>query len=224
VSALDVVIPTLNEGAGLARTIAALRGLDSRVIVCDGGSTDQTLAVARLAGAATVSSEPGRGRQLAAGAAVGTAPWLLFLHADTLLDDTGLDCLRRFVSEPRNGERAGYFRLRLASPARQARRVERLAGWRCRSLGLPYGDQGLVLARSFYQRLGGFRPMPLMEDVDLVRRIGRRRLVMLPADALTSARRYERDGWLKRPLLNLSCLALHFAGVPPGLLRDLYGR
>jgi len=78
----------------------------------------------------------------------------------------------RFVSEPANAVRAGYFRLRLDSPDPRARRVERLAAWRCRTFGLPYGDQGLLMARAFYRRLGGFHPLPLMEDVELVRRIG----------------------------------------------------
>src|SRR5262249_6449201 len=105
---------------------------------------------------------------------------------------------------------------------RRARRVERLVAWRCRTFGLPYGDQGLVLARGFYRRLGGFRPLPLMEDVDLVRRIGRRPLVMLEAGAVTSARRYERDGWLRRPLRNLACLTLYFAGLPTPVLQRLY--
>jgi hypothetical protein len=94
--------------------------------------------------------------------------------------------------------------------------------WRCRTFALPYGDQGLVISRAFYERLGGFRHLPLMEDVDLVRRIGRERLVALDAEVVTSARRYERDGWLSRPLRNLSCLALYFAGVPTSALERLY--
>jgi rSAM/selenodomain-associated transferase 2 len=220
---IDVVIPTLNEAASLARTVEALRGLDHRLIVCDGGSGDDTQKIARDAGAIVVPSEAGRGRQLGAGAAAGSAPWLLFLHADTILGAGWADCTNRFLSQRDNSERAGYFRLRFASPDPRARRIERLVAWRCRMLGLPYGDQGLLLARAFYQRLGGFRPLPLMEDVDLVRRIGRRNLVALDADAITSARRYERDGWRRRPLRNLSCLALYFAGMPTAVLKRLYG-
>ena len=89
--------------------------------------------------------------------------------------------------------------------------------------GLPYGDQGLLIERGFYRRIGGFHALPLMEDVDLVRRIGRRNLVALDAEAVTSAERYERDGWLERPMRNLACLSLYFAGLPPSLLRRLYG-
>ncbi|MEE8246899.1 MAG: glycosyl transferase family 2, partial [Alphaproteobacteria bacterium] len=89
--------------------------------------------------------------------------------------------------------------------------------------GLPYGDQGLLIHRDLYSRVGGFRPLPLMEDVDIVRRIGARRLVVLEAAALTSAARYRRAGYLRRSLRNLACLGLYFLGVPPRLLVRLYG-
>jgi rSAM/selenodomain-associated transferase 2 len=221
---IDVVVPALNAAASLGHTITSLEdhhGL--RITVCDGGSRDDTAAIARAAGAIVVASEPGRGRQLATGAAAGQAPWLLFLHADTTLGPGWAEAVRRFTAEPANADKAGYFRLRLASADPRARRVERLAAWRSRVFGLPYGDQGLLIARAFYRRLGGFRALPLMEDVELVRRIGRRNLVALDAEARTSARRYEGDGWLLRPLRNLSCLALYFAGVPTPVIRRLYG-
>ena len=81
---------------------------------------------------------------------------------------------------------------------------------------------GLLIARKFYTKVGGYRPVPLMEDVDLVRRIGKKNLVALAATATTSARRYERDGWWLRPLRNLFCLALYFAGVSPHAIQRLY--
>jgi hypothetical protein len=161
-----------------------------------------------------VTTAAGRGRQLAAGAAAGNAPWLLFLHADTTLGPGWAIAARGFMTEAANAARAGYFRLQFDSRDPRARRVERLVAWRCRTFGLPYGDQGLLMTRAFYQRLGGFDLLPLMEDVDLVRRIGRVNLVPLDAVVVASARRYERDGWLLRPLRNLSCLALFSVGVP----------
>ncbi|MGQ9365139.1 TIGR04283 family arsenosugar biosynthesis glycosyltransferase [Azospirillum sp. ST 5-10] len=225
--ALDVVIPCLDAAAGLPAALAALaaedREGDVRVVVADGGSRDGSAAVARAAGAAVVTAPRGRGPQLAAGAAVGAAPWLLFLHADTRLGAGWRATVARFAGDPANARRAGYFRLRFDSPAPAARRLERLVAWRCRAFGLPYGDQGLLIARPFYEALGGYRPLPLMEDVDLVRRIGRRRLVPLAAEAVTSAVRYERDGWLRRPARNLLCLSLYAAGVPPALIRRIYG-
>jgi hypothetical protein len=88
---------------------------------------------------------------------------------------------------------------------------------------LPYGDQGLLISRSLYERLGGFRPLPLMEDVDLVRRIGGSRLERLAVAAVTSAERWRRDGWLRRSARNLLCLALYRFGMRPERLARLYG-
>jgi rSAM/selenodomain-associated transferase 2 len=227
VTELDVVIPTLNAGPRLARTLAALQGAGPVsgpcVIVCDGGSRDDTVAIARAAGAVVISARPGRGGQLAAGATAGGSSWLLFLHADTVLGADWRSAIQQFIRQPANRTKAGYFHLRFDSAAHRARRIERLVVWRCRTFGLPYGDQGLLISRRLYDHLGGFSALPLMEDVDLVRRIGRSNLIALDADAITSAERYERDGWLVRPLRNLFCLALYFAGLPPPLLRRLYG-
>jgi hypothetical protein len=118
--------------------------------------------------------------------------------------------------------RAAYFRFALDDASGAARRVERLVRWRCRAFALPYGDQGLLVSRRLYDEVGGYRPMPLMEDVDLIRRIGRRRLVELPSAALTSAARYRRDGWWLRPMRNLGILALWHLGAPPEFLRRIY--
>ncbi|HWK46834.1 MAG TPA: TIGR04283 family arsenosugar biosynthesis glycosyltransferase [Stellaceae bacterium] len=225
---LAVVISTLNAAEGLARSLACLAGVClaegavGEVVLADGGSVDGTIELARAAGVTVVAAPRGRGPQLAAGAAATAAPWLLFLHADTVLRPGWQSAVRRFMVDPDCRDRAGYFRLALDDPHPAARRIERLANWRSRR-GLPYGDQGLLIARGLYDRLGGFRPLPLMEDVDLVRRIGRRRLTPLDGVALTSAARYRRDGYMLRPLRNLACLVLYFAGVPPRLIRRLYG-
>jgi rSAM/selenodomain-associated transferase 2 len=216
---LSVVIPTLNAAAGLAATLSSLAGADE-VIVADCGSTDDTVAIAARGGVRLIASARGRGTQLAAGAAAATGDWLLFLHADTVLPLGWWEAAAAFAA--RYPEAAGYFRLRLDDPAPAARRIERLASWRARRLGLPYGDQGLLIPMRLYRALGGYRALPLMEDVDLARRIGRARLHELPLAAVTSASRYRRDGWLRRPLRNLLCLSLWFAGVPPRLIARLY--
>jgi rSAM/selenodomain-associated transferase 2 len=221
---IDIVIPTLNAGASLGSALSALPAhadLAFATTICDGGSRDDTVAIARRAGADIVTAPAGRGGQLAAGARAGRAPWILFLHADTRLQGDAGGVIARFVRS--FDGKAGYFRLRFDADEAGARRVERLAAWRCRVFGLPYGDQGLLISRAHYERLGGFRPLPLMEDVDLVRRIGRNDLVALEADAITSAARYRRDGWWFRPLRNLTCLSLYFAGVPTHTLQRLYG-
>ena len=109
------------------------------------------------------------------------------------------------------------------SGGRRARQIERFVAWRSRRLGLPYGDQGLLIHRSLYDAVGGFKPVPLLEDVAIVREIGRRRLVLLEPAAVTSAVRFEADGYALRSVRNFLVLALYFAGVPPSTLRRLYG-
>lgn len=223
---IDVVIPALNAARSITRTLDSLKrnhDLTLAITVCDGGSRDETAMLAREAGAAVLTTGTGRGRQLAAGATAGSAPWLLFLHADTTLSAGWAIAARRLMTEPPSEPKAGYYRLRFDSTDPRARRIERLVAWRCRTFGLPYGDQGLLIERAFYTQVGGFRPLALMEDVDLARRIGRQRLVALDAEAVTSAERYERDGWLARPMRNLACLALYFGGVSPSMIRRLYG-
>jgi hypothetical protein len=122
-----------------------------------------------------------------------------------------------------NRERAAYFRYALDDDAPAARRLERVVAWRCRRLGLPYGDQGLLLSRALYDAVGGYRPIVLMEDVDIVRRLGRARLAALDHKAVTSAARYRRDGYLRRSARNLVCLSAWFLGVDPRRIARLYG-
>lgn len=219
---LAIVIPALNAAHGLAATLAACAEAGAETLVVDGGSRDGTPDLARRIGARVLESAPGRGQQLAAGAAAARGEWLLFLHADTRPAPGWAAVVRGFMADPVNAARAAHFTFALDDPSPQARRLERLVAWRCRVLGLPYGDQGLLLSRALYDAVGGFRPLPLMEDVDLVRRLGRRRLVALPVPAVTSAERWRREGWRRRSARNLACLSLWFLGVPPGVIRRLY--
>ncbi|TQV83507.1 TIGR04283 family arsenosugar biosynthesis glycosyltransferase [Denitrobaculum tricleocarpae] len=226
-ASLSIVIPTYNSRAVLPRTASALKNTEGgslihEVIVVDGGSKDGTREVAETLGAKVIEAPASRGGQLSVGGAQATAEWFLFLHADTRLDAAWHQIVAAFIEDPANRDHAAVFRFALDDPDPRARRVERITHWRNRVLGLPYGDQGLLISRDFYKQLGGFRPFPLMEDVDLVRRIGRRRICCLPATATTSAVRYRRDGWWLRPIRNVALLALFSLGTPPRLLTRLY--
>lgn len=217
---LSVIIPALNAADRLPATLAALRGKAGQIVVVDGGSADDTAAVAACGGAMVVRAARGRGHQIAAGIAASAGDWLLLLHADTRLAagwDAAADCMMH--DHPGC---AGYFRFTLDSAHAKARRLERLVAWRCRVLGLPYGDQGLLISRALLARIGGVRAMPLMEDVDVVRRIGRHRLIPLDVAAITSSTKWERDGWTARSARNLACLGLYFLGLPPRWLARLY--
>jgi len=224
---LTVVIPALNAAGTLARAVAALeegRGRFAlRSLVVDGGSNDGTADLARLLGADVLEATPGRGSQLRAGAAASGSDWLLFLHADTVLAPGWSIEAAKFMRSFENERCAAAFRFTLDDGSPAARRVEGFVAWRCRQFGLAYGDQGLLISRRFYCELGGFRPLPLMEDVDFVRRIGRRRLTILGAAATTSAARYRGEGYAFRGMRNLLCLGLYFAGVPAEFIAKIYG-
>jgi rSAM/selenodomain-associated transferase 2 len=219
-------MPALDAAPTITRALAALNGPDGLVrerIVVDGGSTDGTAALARAAGARVIPAPRGRGIQLAMGAGSATGEWLLFVHADTVLDPGWAAAASVFMASEPVGGRAGYFRFRLDDPRPGAKRLERMVAARCRVLALPYGDQGLLIHRTLYAAAGGFRPLPLFEDVDMVRRITRGRLAALDVAAVTSADRYRRSGYLLRPARNLCCLGLYLLGVPPRLIARIYG-
>jgi rSAM/selenodomain-associated transferase 2 len=212
---LSVVIPTLNASTVLAATLNAINDADE-VVVADGGSSDGTPALAAAMGAIVVCAPRGRGLQLAQGVSIARGEWLLLLHGDTRLTPGWREALPP-------ADCAGYFRFTLDSDDPRARRLERLVALRCRLFALPYGDQGLLIHRDLLRQVGGIKALPLMEDVDLVRRIGRRRLVPLDAAAITSAEKWERQGWYLRSLRNIGCLTLYFVGLPPRTIARLYG-
>jgi rSAM/selenodomain-associated transferase 2 len=228
---ISVVIPTLNAEAGLAATLDRLRvgtlrvgtqRLIQEIIVSDGGSLDATIEIATRANCRVFRGPPGRGEQLSYGARQAEGRWLLFLHADTCLAAGWEDAASEFVRRTGTGRRAAVFTFKLDDPAKSALVLEQIVALRGRALGLPYGDQGLLLSRCFYDELGGFRPLPIMEDVDLVRRIGRARLETLAVPAVTSSDRYRRNGYLPRMARNAACLLLYFIGVPPKSIARIY--
>jgi len=217
---LSIVIPTLNAGRWIGACLAAVREADE-IVIADGGSLDGTVALADREGARVVRSPRGRGAQLAAGAAAAAGDWLLFLHADTRLAPGWRVAASRHVA--RQPGKAACFRFRLDAGEWPARLVEAGVAARVRLLGLPYGDQGLLVSRGLYDEVGGYRPLPLMEDVDLARRIGGLRIARLGVDAVTSAERWRREGWLRRSGRNLACLCLYACGLSPERIARLYG-
>jgi rSAM/selenodomain-associated transferase 2 len=202
---VSVVIPVYRDHEALARLRAQLLP-DPRVQV--------------------IVAEPppfGRGAQMNAGAARATAPWLLFLHADSQPPPRWIDVFEDITAD--GTLVGGWFQFALDTPKWQARMIERLVAFRVRVWKLPYGDQGLFVRRDVFERLGGYREWPLMEDVEFVRRLRRAgHVAELPLPLLTSARRWERDGWFRRSSRNLLLVSLYFLGVSPERLARWYAR
>jgi len=217
---ISVVIPALGVGEALRPTLDSVKGCVDDLVVSDGRSSDHTAAYAKQSGATVVVGERGRGQQLRRGAEIATGDWLLFLHADTVLEEGWIDEARQFITE--NREKSAVFSFALDDPNPWARMIEKGVALRCRLLALPYGDQGLLISRALYDSIGGYKPISLFEDVDIIRRLGRRRLVRLNSAAVTSSVRYQRGGFLRRPLKNLMLLLFYYLGISPEKLARLY--
>src|SRR3569623_730071 len=218
---ISVVIPTLNSERLLQRCFdsligATISGVVREVIVADGGSSDSSLMIADAAGAHIVQSKGNRGVLLAAGARTARSDWLLFLHPETALEP-GWDVeVESFLAQAEiERPRAAVFRFALEGFGGEVRRAAALANLRAAVFALPYGDQGLLIPKRLYTKLGGYRALADMEDADLVRRIGRRRLVSLRARAVNVAR--PRQSVLRGAALTL----VHKLRVPSRLLANL---
>ena len=223
---ISVIIPTLNAARTLPGCAASLmEGLDAglirEVIVSDGGSTDDTAAIARSLGAEVLTGPPSRGGQLGRGCAAGQGDWLLILHADTQLARGWAEAVAAHLEQPSAGP--AYFRLAFRAAGLRPALVAGWANLRASLFGLPYGDQGLLLRREDYERAGGYPDQPLMEDVALVRALDKP-LTELPVQALTSAERYQRGGWLRRGARNLWTLLRYVLGADPEALAVRYRR
>ncbi|MFT3732290.1 MAG: glycosyltransferase [Hyphomicrobium sp.] len=226
---ISVIIPARNAERTLAPTLSALvpaavDGIVKQVIVVDAGSTDGTAEVADQAGADVVTGVGLRGEQLAQGASIARFPWLLFLNADTVLEDGWERSAMSFMRDIDVGERsmaAGAFKFRLDDNGLAPRLLEAFVQLRCKLLRVPNGDQGLLIPRQLFDAVGGYRNLPIMEDLDLARRLGRRRLALLDAKAVTSPERYRRDGYFS--FRNPICHMLYRIGLPIGMIARLHG-
>lgn len=220
---LSIIIPTWNEAEGIARSIRSLREqTPAEIIVVDGGSTDATILQAQGADQ-VLTSAPGRALQMNAGAGAAGGDLLLFLHADCRLEAGALDALIQKMR--RSDIRAGCFSMCVDADGWGFRSIDACATARVRCTGVVYGDQGLFLRRSDFQRLGGFPPIRFMEDLFFSRHLRNHgRIVVLPKKIYVSPRRWRQVGLVRQTLLNwtLTCLAL--TGVSPDRLADYYAR
>ena len=226
---IAVVIPTLNEARVLSRTLLAVRQLRfDEVVLVDGGSRDQTVSIAEgqlqglsLQPAKVMVSERGRARQMNAGARATRSDVLLFLHADTLLPPETCNEIERGLENPKYV--GGRFDVRFEDDRGWAWVVSRLMNWRSRWSGIATGDQAIFVRRAVFDELGGFTESPLMEDIELTRRLkGMGSMAALRSQVITSFRRWERQGALKTILQMWLLRFLYWIGVPPKMLQQFY--
>lgn len=219
---ISMIVPCLNGAAtlpALFATVANARhsGLIRELIFVDGGSQDHSREIAHSAQARILETQAGRGHQLRAGATAASAPWLLFLHADSQLAAGWEDSVQQHITQ---SDAPACFKLRFDSDRRAARLIEQGVTLRTRLFNLPYGDQGLLISRALYAKVGGYPPQPLMEDVALARRLPKIR--QLPFAITSSAIRYECNGYARQSSANLLRLLRYFAGTPPEKLARSY--
>ena len=221
---LCIVLPVLDEGATLAVRLQALEGLrrqGARIVVVDGGSQDDTLAVARERADLALLAPRGRASQMNAGAAACPADVLLFLHADTVLPDNADLLVRRATLGPFAW---GRFDVRIDSPRALLRVVGTLMNLRSRWTGIATGDQAIFVRHDLFQRVGGFPALPLMEDIAICRLLKQQGPpACLRERVTTSARRWERNGTWRTIFLMWRLRAAYFFGADPRELAVQYG-
>jgi rSAM/selenodomain-associated transferase 2 len=224
--AISVVVPVYREEKRINETISALYyacGDDEvEVIVVDGSPEGSTLAAVQGRSVHLVLSEKGRARQMNRGASLASGDVLVFLHADTRLPPRAFSLIEGALDNPKVV--GGAFDLAIDGQGFAFRLIERAASLRSRLTRIPYGDQAIFIRRDYFREIGGYRDIPLMEDVELMRRIKRRgdRICILPEPVLTSARRWQKEGVLHCTIRNWTIFTLYTLGVPPEKLARFY--
>ena len=219
---ISIVIPTLNSETDLYETLGSLfegveNNLIRELIIADGGSTDKTKSIAYEVGAVLIEGPCSRGLQISSGVDKSRGDWILILHADTSLSlDWSVNLLQKI-----DRKFAYYFKLKFESKSPFARILEYWVQIRSKFLGLPYGDQGLLIHRDLLNTLGGFPKISLMEDIAIARKL-KNKTKSVDILAKTSAEKYHKNGWLRQSMINFFFLAQYLLGKDPHQLFKVY--
>lgn len=221
---ISIIVPTLNESNSIVATLDRLkpfRMAGHEVIVVDGGSQDETIKLATSRADKVIKSTPGRAQQMNVGADQASGDVLWFLHADTLVPDNATQLILQVFEKQKN--QWGRFNIRLSGKHLLLRIVERLMNMRSRITGIATGDQGIFVRREAFEFVGGFLPIPLMEDLDISKRLKKlSRPCCLDAKLITSSRRWEENGILRTILLMWRLRLAYTLGVSPEKLAHDY--
>ncbi|MBI3582933.1 MAG: TIGR04283 family arsenosugar biosynthesis glycosyltransferase [Nitrospinae bacterium] len=227
---LSIIIPTLNEESLIEKNLSFIKKelsaisyqLSVEIIVADGGSRDKTVEIARRFADRVCISDKGRGKQMNAGARISAGDWLLFLHADSVISEQGI----RGMLEIINSEFSiigGAFRLKIDSKKTFYKILSSFANMRSRILGIAYGDQGIFVRKNIFYMIGGYPDIPIMEDVEFVKRLKENgKFIILNECVTTSSRRWDREGILYTTIRNWILISLYLIGVSPNRLKGWY--
>lgn len=224
----SIIIPALHEQEQINSVIENVRNQYyegvCEIIVVDGDPAGSTISAIEISEIITKTAPRGRGKQMNIGADAAKGEVLIFLHADTRLPNDALEKINQVLLDERFV--GGAFDLGIDSNRLFLKYIAARASLRSRLNRIPYGDQVIFIRKDYFNKIGGFKEIPLMEDVDLMRRIkkDRKKIYILPYKAMTSARRWERDGALYTTLRNQLFIALFYLGVSPSRLAKYYWR
>ena len=221
---ITVVIPTYNAEKTINTTLDNVSKIFQKIIIIDAGSKDLTKIICKKFNTQFFTSKKNRGLQLNIGGEKSDSDWIFFLHADSILENYAIDEIKKFISNKENNFKAAAFKLKFNQNNIYAFLLSKIVFFRSKYLKLPYGDQGLIISKAFYKKIGGFKPLPIMEDVEIVKNIGFKNIRILDSYIITDSIRYKNQGWLIRPLINLYCLSLYFLGFNINLINRIYQR
>lgn len=220
---ITVVIPTYNAERTINNTLSIVTKIFKNVIIVDGYSQDLTIDICKKYKIKIFKSKKNRGKQLNLGAKKCLTTWILFLHADSVIQNDIVEEIKTFISI-KNKYKAAAFKLKFDQNNIYSRCLSSIVLIRSKYLKLPYGDQGLLISKLFYKKVNGYKEIPIMEDVEIIKSIGFKNIKILNSYIITSAIRYKSEGWLIRPLINLYCLILYLLGFNINKINKIYLR